>query len=221
MITSNAKAKIEKFNRLGLPSNIVVEVVYKKWWSLLFPFCPQYLQYIISGLVSYEIKTTRKSDRRSNSREGDFLTLLKRMIVQIHPLIAHLTIYKLTNVDIENEEKNITSAYKALIKGVRNFLNPEEDELYIAVTRILHFMNPQLFLSIEGNAARAFQASHNINFKNTTQPEYSSTNYFACLRCAQLDILTYGISRFSALEISSPIGRIYDKLAFITGLDGE
>jgi hypothetical protein len=219
MITSNATTKIEKFNRLGLPSNIVAEAVYKKWWALLSPFYREYLQYIISGLISFEMKKKRGSDRQSNSGEGEFLTLLKRMIVQIHPLIAHLVIYKLTNVDIEKEEKNITTAYKVIVKEMRNYLNPREGQLHVSATRILHFINPQLFLSIDGNAARTFQTCHNIDFKNTTQPKYSSTNYYACLRYAQLDILSYGIRRFCALEISSPIGRIYDKLTYITGLD--
>ena len=223
MITSNAKAKIKKFNRLGLPSNIVAEAVYKRWWSLLSPFYPQYLQYIISGLISFEMETLTGPDRRSryNSSAGDFLTLLRRMIVRIHPLIAHLVIYKVSNVDLEKEEKNITSAYRILVKGLGKFNASEEGELHVSATRILHFINPQLFLSIDGNAAKAFQKTHNIDFKNTTHPEYSSANYFACLKCAQLDILTYGISRFCALEISSPIGRIYDKLSFINGLNGE
>ena len=223
MITSNAKAKIEKFNSLGLPSNIVAEVVYKKWWSLLSPFSPQYLECIIAGLVSFEMETMTGPDRRNryNSSEDDFLALLKRMIVRIHPLIAHLVIYKLSNVDLEKEEKNITSAYRILVKGLGKFNASEEGELHVSATRILHFINPQLFLSIDTSASRAFHASHNIDFKSATQPEYSSATYYACLKYAQLDILEYGMRRFWALEPSCPIGRIYDKLTYITGLNGE
>jgi len=218
IITSNAKAKIEKFNRLELPSNIVAEVVYKKWWSLLSPFYPQYRECIIAGLVSFEMETMRVPD---NSSAGDFLALLKPMIVRIHPLIAHLVIYKVSNVDLEKEEKNITSAYRILVKGLGKFNASEEGELHVSATRILHFINPQLFLSLDTSASRAFHASHNIDFKSATQPEYSSATYYACLKYAQLDILEYGMRRFWALEPSCPIGRIYDKLTYITGLYGE
>ena len=55
MITSNAKEKIKKFNSIGIHYNLVADAVYKKRAYLGSPFNPEYLQYIVAGLIAFDM----------------------------------------------------------------------------------------------------------------------------------------------------------------------
>ena len=54
-IVAGAKTKIEKFNSIGLHYNLAAEAVYKKRSSLNSPFNKKYLQYIIAGLIAFDM----------------------------------------------------------------------------------------------------------------------------------------------------------------------
>jgi len=81
----------------------------------------------------------------------------------------------------------------------------------------MHFINPELFIIIDSNSARALEIAHNIGYRNTTQPGYCDAKYIESLRHAQTDIIAFGINEFCLLEKEIPMARIYDKLAFTTG----
>jgi hypothetical protein len=70
---------------------------------------------------------------------------------------------------------------------------------------------------VDRYAARAFRASGRVPFRNGTQPGYSADLYIECMKCAKDDITAYGIEDFQALEPTTPITRVYDKLTFVTG----
>jgi hypothetical protein len=219
MITSNAKEKIEKFNSIGLHYNLVADAVYKRRETYDSPFNPEYLQYIVAALISFEMERMMGPDRASryDSKEGGFATLLSQKLEKIQPLISHLILSTLTNLDIQKEKQNIAEAYEVLAEGGKQGLNQRKGEFHVGATKILHFLNPNAFLIVDSNAARAFRCFHGIGFRNTTQPGYSSANYIACMKCAQQDIRDYGVDQFRALQSETPLARIYDKLTFITG----
>ncbi|MEE8418774.1 MAG: hypothetical protein V3S02_01530, partial [Dehalococcoidales bacterium] len=123
---------------------------------------------------------------------------------------------------VETELQPISDA----VKGVYDILSSEGDDalnenkryhFHVGTTKILHYLNPKLFIIIDSNAARAFRDSHGIRYKNTTQPGYSAERYMQCIECAQSDILGYKAEQFQSLEMGIPVTRIYDKLTFVTG----
>jgi hypothetical protein len=220
MMTSNAKEKIEEFNSIGLHYNIVADAVYKKRTDLDSPFNPEYLPYIVAALISFEMERMMGPDRASryDTEVGGFATLLSQKLAKIQPLIAHLIRANLTSLDIEKERQSITAAYEVLAKaGKDDGLNRRKSDFHVGATKILHFLNPDAFLIIDSNAARAFRSFHNMTFRNAAPQGYSSSKYISCMKCAQKDILDCGVGHFRALEPNTPIGRIYDKLTFITG----
>jgi hypothetical protein len=223
-ILAGAKGKIESFNSIGLHYNLVADAVYKKRTSLDSPFNKQYLQYIIAGLIAFDMGRMMGDNRsRYDIKAGSFAELLAQKLSKIRQRISHLTVsdLNLTNLDIEKERQRITYAYEVLAEGGIDGLNRREGggDFHVGATKILHFLNPEAFLIIDSNAAKAFKSDHGIRFRNTTQPGYAADKYIACMKCAQQDILDCGVDNFHALEPETPMARIYDKLTFITGSD--
>ena len=64
-IVAGAKAKIERFNSIGLHYNLAADAVYKKRSSLNSPFNKQYLQYIIAGLIAFDMGRMMGDNRTS------------------------------------------------------------------------------------------------------------------------------------------------------------
>jgi hypothetical protein len=221
MITSDAKEKIEKFNSIGLHYNLVADAVYKKRTSLDSPFNKQYLQCIIAGLIAFDMERMMGDNRTSRYgiKAGGFAELLALKLSKIRQRISHLIIsdLNLTNLDIEKERQRITYAYDALAEGGTDGLNRRSGKFHVGATKILHFLNPDAFLIIDKYAAKAFRSHHANSFRKMTQPGYTADKYIDCMKCAQKDILDYGVDNFRALEPETPIARIYDKLTFISG----
>ena len=96
-------------------------------------------------------------------------------------------------------------------------MHEQQKDCHVGATKILHFLNPELFIIVDSNAARAFRETHKIPFKKATQPGYLAELYINCMQCVQGDISTYGFERFQALEPGTPITKIYDKLTVVTG----
>jgi hypothetical protein len=226
MILARAKGKIEEFNSIGLHYNLVADAVYKKRTDLDSPFNKKYRQYIIAGLIAFDMgRMMGDSKTRYSIKAGDFAALLAQKIDKIHKPISHLIVsdLNLTNLDIEKERQRITDAYEVLAEGGKDGLNRREGEcdFHVGATKILHFLNPDAFLIIDRNASNAFRSHHHVSFKNSTQPGYSANKYVDCMIYAKEDILDYGVDNFRALDQETPMARIYDKLTFITGRNGS
>lgn len=108
-------------------------------------------------------------------------------------------------------------SYVILSSAGKDGLNRRGGGFHVGATKILHFINPEAFIIVDSNAARAFKLSHHVRFRNTTQPGYSSDKYIDCMEHAKRDILNFGVTEFCALEKGVPMARIYDKLTFMTG----
>lgn len=219
MITMNASEKIRKFNERGLHYNLVADEVYRIRNSKLDPFDNEYMPYIIAALISFDMGRMMGSNAESRydiKREGFANHLLKKLNT-IKPYIDHLMKLRLEDFSLSSEKENIKMAYSILSSGGKDGLNQKQGEFHVGSTKILHFMNPRLFIIVDSNAARAFKLSHRVNFRNTTQPGYSKDKYIECMEHARTDILNFGVDEFCALDKGVPIARIYDKLTFMTG----
>jgi hypothetical protein len=87
----------------------------------------------------------------------------------------------------------------------------------VGATKILHFLNPELFMIVDANAAQALKGAPGIPYRAETQPGYSGERYIRALSEVKKRIHAYGIERFRSLEPGTPALRILDKLAFVYG----
>jgi len=124
----------------------------------------------------------------------------------------------LIKLDLQERSDAVMTVYRELsAKGTGALHANQAKHFHVGATKILHFLNPELFIIIDSNASRAFRTAWKLPFRGTTQPGYSAHLYLECMKLVQMDISTYGLERFRALEPGVPVTRIYDKLTFITG----
>ena len=126
--------------------------------------------------------------------------------------------FDLTQINLQQHKHAIIKAYEILSANSNHALNEDSSKhFHVGTTKILHFLNPSLFIIVDSNAARTYREAHNVQFRKGTHPGYSSERYVECMEFAQQDMLTYGTERFEALDPGTPITRIYDKLTFVSG----
>jgi hypothetical protein len=221
MILKKAREKIDRFNKLGVHYNIVSNYVYYKRKLLDDLFDTDYLPYLVAALISFDLERMmgKGAERKYDIMAGGFATLLHEKLCNIKSKIYHLNDVNIVNIDLKKEMGNIENAYNELCVGGKGSLNQKGGEFHVGATKILHFINPELFLIVDSNAARAFKACHGINYRNTTQPGYTSEKYISCMAFAKADIIAFGQKDFCALDPGTPMARIYDKLTFATGSD--
>ncbi len=219
-ILRNAEGKISEFDRIGLHYNLVAKSIYEKRRMCADPFDPSFMQYIIAGLISFDMG--RMIGKNKYEMEGNrFGSRLNLKLQEIKPILTRLMNLSLTEIDLQQHKDAIVKAYDNLSAKENGALNENREEnFHVGATKILHFLNPKLFIIVDSNAAKAFRKVHSIKFSKGTQPGYSSQRYIECMECTQRDISTYKRDHaegFEALERDTPITRIYDKLTFMTG----
>ncbi len=221
MILKKAQEKIDRFNKLGVHYNIVSNYVYNKRKLLNELYDTNYLPYIVAALISFDLERMMGKGAKSkyDIMAGGFATLLHRKLCKIKTKIEHLNDTNIVDINLERKMGHIKDAYKELSAGGKDGLNQKGGDFHVGATKILHFINPELFLIVDSNAARAFRSHHGINYRNTTQPGYTSEKYISCMSYAKDDIIAFGQNDFCALEPGMPMARIYDKLTFATGSD--
>jgi hypothetical protein len=215
-ILENAKEKITRFNNEGLHYNLVANEIYKMRNGIIDPFDKSFLKYLIAGLTVFDLGRMMGS-KKYDFKDG-FASRLDSKLQEIKRLTEPLMKLSLASIDLQEHRDVIKKAYETLsVKGPGALYN-EQKSFYVGATKILHFLNPELFIIVDSNAARAFHDSWGLPFRNATQPGYSAELYFECMKCAKTDILEHGLERFRALDKPDvPLTRIYDKLTFVTG----
>lgn len=218
MITDDADRKIDRFNEVGLHYNLVADQIYvKRFTQGADPFSVEYLRYVIAGLIVFEIERMMGSGSKYDFNKG-FAYRLNTKLQRIRHMLEPLMNFNLTEINLQQHSRSITEIYNALSLSGNGGLNENQNShFHVGTTKILHFLNPSLFIIVDSNASRAFWMSHAVPFRNIAQPGYSDRLYVQCMECAKKDIIEYGVERFQSLEPDTPITRIYDKLTFVTG----
>lgn len=219
MILENALEKINRYNQLCLHYNIVAEGIYRAQNTQKDLFGASFLPYLVAGLISFDLGRMmgKGAEGRYDPKGNGFATQLMNKLQEIRSHLQHLTHLRLSDIDLRQEHDNIAAAYRCLSSAGRGGLNQTGDEFHVGATKIMHFINPELFTIIDSNSARALRMAHNVGYRNTTQPGYCDTKYIESLRHAQTDINAFGVKKFCSLERGMPMARIYDKLAFAVG----
>lgn len=210
LIDERANRYIADYNeaRRGPHYNRVAHEIYDERIRLVDPLSPAFRLSLIKGLKGFDMSRTMSADFRS--RLGDCMTALQS--TGVSALIG----CHLSTIDLDTHATLIEKAYQCL--AAPGNLH-EKKQSHVAATKILHWLNPELFIIMDRNVACAFQNRFAVRFLDTTQPGYSSRKYLACLRHAQNEIGTFGLERFRALELGSPEARIFDKIAFAAGVE--
>jgi hypothetical protein len=218
-ITENAPEKIAFFNTIGLHYNLVADAVYSFRQTCGDPFSKAYLPYIVAGLMSFDMARMMGNDPigRYETNAGGFAANLEKKLNSIKSLIGHVVNKDLKDLDLIKDGPMIAEAYEQLAADGENSLNYRGGRFPVGASKILHFFNPNGFIIIDSNAARAFSLTHNVSFRGSTRPSYTGKKYSECMGYAQVDISNYGYKAFCELESGTPICRIYDKLTFVTG----
>lgn len=213
-ILGNTVSKIARFNEEGQHYNLVASEIYRVRSQVENPFIESYLPYIIAGLATFDMG--RMMGYSYNN--GNFVVRLYAKLQQVRPWLEPLLASNLLYTDLQKHSGTIKQAYKALSEPGSGALNKNQAKsFHVGATKVLHFLNPELFFIVDGNAARAFKAAHNIPFRKNAPQGYSAERYVECMKRAKMDISSYGANKFHALEPNTPITRIYDKLTFVTG----
>ncbi|MGB9294355.1 MAG: hypothetical protein WCB64_13680, partial [Desulfobaccales bacterium] len=216
---SNALEKIKRYNQLCVHYNLAADGVYRERASIKDLFGTDYLPYIVAALISFDLGRMmgpgpeERYDLHANGFARNFYSKLQHIKLSI----GHLLDVRLCNANLSSEKANIIVAYDELASAGKNSLHQERKQFHVGATKILHFINPELFVIIDSNTARAFRASHGIRYLDSTQPGYSAEKYFNCLEYAKTDLINFGVKEFCSLEKGSPMARIYDKLSWATG----
>lgn len=211
LILRNAKQKIDDFNRIGLHYNLIAKEVYRKRRSCADPFSQSFARHIIAGLISFDMGRLMGKVEEAYDFEGKgFGSRLKLKLSTIRPNLERLMKRSLAEIDLNKHVRDILEAYHELAVDGEGALN-NRGHFHVGATKILHFLNPELFIIVDSNAAKAFREAHNV------KAGYSSQRYLERMKLARQDIRGFPLGAFKALEPDSPITRIYDKLTFITG----
>jgi len=215
-IATNAEKKIARFNAEGLHYNLVTNEIYKKHSYIDDPFDRSFLEYIIAGLIVFDLGPRMGSNKYDFDR--GFASRLDSKLRETKKLLVPLMKLSLAQIALQEHCDAMMTVYDTLAaKGPGALHEDQTKAFHVGATKILHFLNPQLFIIVDRHAARAFRMFGNIPFRDTTQPGYSAKRYFECMEKVQVDISAYGLYQFKALEPDIPITRIYDKLTFVTG----
>jgi len=144
---------------------------------------------------------------------GGFATKLHQKLQQIKQHLYSIIDSNIIDTDIDLYAIAIMHSYSILAnKGHEGFdLNRD---FHVGATKILHFLNPELFMIIDANIARTLRNYFEIPYRNTPQPGYSGELYVRSLKVVKDLIVEYGERNFRSLENQSPIMRIFDKIAF-------
>jgi hypothetical protein len=216
MMLNNVQDNIQIYNRFCLHYNLTADAIYRKLKLSCTPFSDDYESYIIAALVSFDMERMMGKGlvRKYDFTAGGFASRLHSKLSKSRRFLEPIIYKSLIELNLDEHSESIVNAYKLLADGGTEGLHEQGDDFHVGATKILHFMNPELFMIIDRNTAKALKEECNIPFRNTTQPGYTAELYVRSLKSAKSLIIEYGEERFRALEPGTPLMRIFDKIAF-------
>jgi hypothetical protein len=223
VILNQVPQDIAAYDISGLHYNLAAEGIYRARLKFGDPFCQAYQPYIIAGLVAFDMQRMMGSEEKAPNHyydpsAGGFAARLQQKLHQVSAMLKHVpTSATLSSVKDHNVMAAIRDAHDCLAASGEGALH-RTDRFSVGATKILHWLNPDLFIMIDQNVARAFSKHHRIDYANSTQPGYTGAKYAECLRCAQEEIRRYGDEKFVEDAPGLPQARAFDKVAFVVGV---
>ena len=218
ILDADAPDKIWVYNRTCLHYDLVARALYAERDRGVEVFGPEYLPYLVAGLIVFDLgrQMGKGQEQRYLPEEDGFAARLQGALDELRPHLEPLMDADLRDVDIGEAAGPIEVSYQRLSHGGSAGLHADGKEFHVGTTKVLHFLNPHLFITIDGHTARAFREHYEVDYAQGMQPGYSPAKYIDCLSHAQNEVRRFGPS-FADLEPGTPAARVFDKVAFITG----
>jgi len=214
MLLTNVVERLQAYEHDGMHYHLAATGIYAARAVSSDVLSPAYCPYIIAGLIAYDM-----ARQLGTAPYRQFATRLQHCLDSLRPVLTPLLTLSLTTVDIDACEIAISKAYETLAaKGPEGLHVTGKKHFYVGASKILHWLNPELFLILDGHIATAFHHHPDpyarISIYRAGAPKYSSTVYLQCLRLAQREILTYGEARLRCEGQGLPLANIYGNTAF-------
>jgi hypothetical protein len=217
MLLTDVTERLQDYERSGLHYHLAAVEIYAKRKKISDVLSSSFQPYIIAGLISYDMARNIGTDPYVV-----FAERLKKKLEELRPILAPLTLLSLATVNLDEHKKAIQLAFDTLSECGPNGLHVKHDShFYVGATKILHWLNPELFLIIDSYIATAFHHNPNkdecIEIIRHGSPMYSSETYIKCLFLAQREIQEYGEESLRKDGYGLPLTNIYGNVAFQYG----
>jgi len=219
VILDDPERSIARYNQIGLHYNLAADGIYRARASI-DPFSEEYEPFIIAGLLVFDMGRMMGHGSKYAFESHGFRSRLRLKMGAIREVIGALAASGLHEIDLATHAGAIETAYYCLAETGGNALNADPSkQFHVGATKILHWICPSLFLMVDANVAKAFQAHHEVNYKykTGTQPGYTAKKYVECLKHTQDEIRSYGFEKLRRIELGTPVARLFDKAAWVAG----
>jgi hypothetical protein len=217
MILDHPESAIARYNQVGVHYNLAADGIYRVH-AVSDPFSEDYESFIIAGLLAFDMGRMMGRGDKYASEGGGFRSRLRAKMRIIQPAIDDFIGSCLHEIDLIAHARTVETAYDRLAESGKDALNADpSDQFHVGATKILHWIEPSLFIMVDRNVAKAFREHHKANYTTNTQPGYTAQKYVECLRHAQSEIRAYGFEKFMQIEPATPLARLFDKVAWVAG----
>jgi hypothetical protein len=216
MLLENASQKISRYNQLCLHYNLVANAIYQELRQSRAPLSPAYEPYLVAALISFDMGRMMGEGiiKRYDMTANGFAARLHKKLREVEPIFVPLINVDISAGNMDELSSTIKDIYKKLAAGGQGGLHEQGNEFHVGATKLLHFLNPEMFMIVDRNTSRAIRDAFGVPYKNTTQPGYSEKYYVQSLNAVKKMIVEYGTERFRSLEPGTPVMRVFDKIAF-------
>ena len=183
MLIENAPQKISRYNQFCLHYNLVADAIYQELRRSREPLSPAYEPFLVAALISFDMGRMmgegiiQKYDKTANG----FAARLHKKLQGVEPILAPIIHLDIFAGDIDELSSTIKDAYDKLAAGGKGGLHEQGNEFHVGATKLLHFLNPEMFMIVGRNTARTIRDAFGIPYRNTTQPGYSGNYYVQSL----------------------------------------
>jgi hypothetical protein len=214
MLLTNVADRLQAYERDGLHYHLAASGVYAARERIGDVFSAEFRPYIIAGLLAYDM-----GRQLGKAPYQIFAERLARKLALVAPLIAPFRQSSLASVDLVVAQAPISQAYELLMARGSGALNTTSTSaFYVGASKVLHWLNPELFLIIDSNIARAFHnhpdPASRVRTFYAGAPCYSAEVYCQCLAHAQREIAAYGEEQLRRDGNRLPLTNIYGNVAF-------
>jgi len=213
---------IEKYNMLCLHYNIIADSCYKKRKSMTQALSDEYIKYVIAALIVFDMQRqmSKGLETKYDMNTTGFANALRQSLNLIKNELISLELYSICDIDLDKEKNTIEKIYNQINDDIKAAMtnNNKSKNFDVGVTKILHFLHPDLFPIIDSNAANILKKYFGINYKTGTHG-YSAEKYIKSMKKIQNYINEINCESFKRLEKGTPLTRIFDKITFITNMN--
>lgn len=215
MLLDNASHKIAQYNRFCVHYNLVADGIYRELHRSKAPLSQAYEPFLIAALIAFDMGRMMGEGivQKYDPKADGFATRLHAKLQQVESKLAPVIHTGMLGSKLKEVSSPIREAYDILAAGGQDGLHTQGKDFHVGATKLLHFLNPEMFLIIDRNSALALREV-GIPYTNTTQPGYSSERYVQSLTAAKDMIEEYGAKQFRSLEDGTPLMRVFDKIAY-------